>query len=129
LGAGVMGARVRWAWLPLTVGVVAVSTACWFYLFSILAIRLRRMDSFNTFTSAAYILLMFFSSMFYPLDDLPGWFRVLSRFNPMTWHVDSLRLCVLGMGNVQMVAIEFLAFTGFTALCLALAARALNRAD
>jgi ABC-type polysaccharide/polyol phosphate export permease len=31
----------------------------------------------------AYIFLMFLSSMFYPLTDLPGWFQWTARINPM----------------------------------------------
>ena len=90
LGTLIMQITVRWAWLPVTLLVVMCTTAGWFFLFSIVAIRLTRMDSFNTVTSAAYIVLMFLSSMFYPMDQLPIWFRSLAWLNPMTWQVDVL---------------------------------------
>ena len=77
-----------------------VTTAGWFFLMSIFAIRLH-MDAFNTFTSAAYIFLMFLSTMFYPLADLPGWFQWAARINPMTWQVDMLRFSLLGTGAPQ----------------------------
>src|SRR5438876_9797330 len=91
LGALGMGVPIRWVTLPVTFVVIAVTTAGWFFLFSSLAIRLHRMDSFNTVTSAAYIILMLVSSMFYPVGDMPRWFRAIAWVNPMTWQVDVLR--------------------------------------
>jgi ABC-2 type transport system permease protein len=98
LGVFVLGVDVRWDLIPITAAAIVLSTAGWFFFFSIFSIRLRRMDSFNTFTSAAYIVLMFISTMFYPIAEMPPWFQVLARLNPMTWQVDLLRLCVFGMG-------------------------------
>ena len=67
---------------------------------------MNRMDSFNTITSAAYILLMFLSTMFYPLDGLPMWFQTLAMLNPMTWQVDILRFSLLGTGDPTTLALE-----------------------
>jgi ABC-2 type transport system permease protein len=128
VGSTVMQVPVRWVFLPLTALVIIVTTAGWFFLLSIFAIRLKRMDAFNTLTSAAYILLMFLSSMFYPLAGLPGWFQWLSRVNPMTWQVDMLRFTLLGTGAPVIIMLEGAAFAVFTLTCLALAVRALDRA-
>jgi ABC-2 type transport system permease protein len=124
----IMHVQIRWAYLPLTILVIMVTTAAWFFLLSIFAIRLRRMDSFNTFTSAAYIFLMFLSSMFYPLAELPGWFQTAARINPMTWQVDLLRFSLLGTGAPTVMLLEGITFSLFTLVCLAFAARALDRA-
>lgn len=129
LGVVAMGARIRWDLMPITVAVIVVATAGWFFLFSVFAIRLRRMDAFNTLTSASYILLMFFSSMFYPLDDLPVWFRGPAYLNPMTWQVDLLRFSLLGVGTPTILLFEGAAVAVFALVCLTLAVRALNRAD
>lgn len=128
LGTWTMEITIRWSWLPVTLLVVMCTTAGWFFLFSILAIRLARMDAFNTLTSAAYIILMFLSSMFYPLDQLPAWFRVLAWMNPMTWQVDVLRFSLLGLGSGATVLLEFVGFMLFTLLCLTLAVRTIERA-
>ncbi len=128
LGALVLGTPVRWDLLPLTLAIVVLATAGWFFLFSAFAIKLDRMDAFNTVTSAAYILLMFFSSMFYPLANLPIWFRVPAYLNPMTWQVDLLRFSLLGIGSPKVLVLEALALALFTTICLTLAVRALNRA-
>jgi ABC-2 type transport system permease protein len=128
LGGLVMHLTVRWTWLPVTLLVVMCTTAGWFFLFSIFAIRLARMDAFNTLTSAAYIILMFLSSMFYPLEQLPAWFRFLAWLNPMTWQVDVLRFSLLGIGHPGTILVEFLGFMVFTLLCLSLAVRTIDRA-
>ncbi len=128
LGAVALGTPVRWDLMPLTIAIVIVATAGWFFLFAVFAIQLARMDAFNTVTSAAYILLMFFSSMFYPLTNLPIWFRVPAYLNPMTWQVDLLRFSLLGIGSPNALILEGIALLGFTIVCLTLAVRALNRA-
>lgn len=128
LGMLALDVPVRWDLLPVTVGVIIIATAGWFFLFSAFAIKLDRMDAFNTVTSAAYILLMFFSSMFYPLTNLPGWFRVIAYLNPMTWQVDLLRFGLLGVGERTTLLFEGVATVAFSLVCLAFAARVLNRA-
>ena len=128
LGVLVMHIPVRWEYMPLTAVVIALTTAGWFFLLSIFAIRLQRMDSFNTVTSAAYIFLMFLSSMFYPLTDLPAWFQWTARINPMTWQVDMLRFGLLGTGAPTVIILESIGFMVFTMFGLALAVRALDRA-
>jgi ABC-2 type transport system permease protein len=128
LGGVALGASIRWELLPLTFAIVVAATASWFFLFSVFAIQLARMDAFNTVLSAAYILLMFFSSMFYPLNNLPIWFRIPAYLNPMTWQVDLLRFSVLGVGSPIPLLLEGAALLIFTVVCLVLAVRALNRA-
>jgi len=128
LGVSVLQVNIRWTLLPLTFLAVVVTTAGWFFLFSIFAIRLRRMDSFNTFTSAAYIILMFISTMFYPVADMPAWFRIVARLNPMTWQVDMVRFSLLGAGSPTTIVLEGLAFCAFTVVCLVFAVRTIDRA-
>jgi ABC-2 type transport system permease protein len=128
LGVTVMGIAVRWSLLPLTAAVIVVTTAGWFFAMSILAVRLDRMDAFNTVISAAYIFLMFLSSLFYPLTGLPAWFRWIAWANPMTWQVDMLRFSLLDVGSPSIVLAEAGAFGAFTLVGLAAAVRTLDRA-
>jgi ABC-2 type transport system permease protein len=129
LGVIGLNAKIRWDLLPLTAAIVITATAGWFFLFSVFAIKLARMDAFNTVLSATYILLMFLSSMFYPLSDLPVWFRIPAYVNPMTWQVDLLRFSLLGVGSATPLLLEGAATLIFALVCLSLAVRALNRAD
>jgi ABC-2 type transport system permease protein len=125
----VLQVSVRWDLLPALALIIVIGTAGWFFMFSVFAITFNRMDAFNTVTSAAYILLMFFSSMFYPLDGVPGWFRNTSYLNPMTWQVDLLRFTLLGVGSSTTLMFEAAALVLFSLLCLTFAVRALNRAN
>lgn len=127
LGAAVMDIEVRWTMMPVTMLIVALTTAGWFYWFALFSVNMKRMDDFNTFTSASYLLFMFFSTMFYPIDNMPSWFRSLSMCNPMTWQVDLLRWALLGWGDPVTLAVQGVLFLVFSAACLGLAARALNR--
>lgn len=119
---------IRWSYLPITTLLIVLGTACWFFFFATFAVHLRRVDSFNTFTSAAYLILMFLSSMFYPLDQVPAWFRWVALANPMTWQVDALRWSLIGVGSLPTVLLETAAFGVFTLIFLSLAVRAVNRA-
>jgi ABC-2 type transport system permease protein len=106
LGSLVLGIPIRWEWLPFVFLGVTVGTAGWFFFLAIFALRIRRNDMFNTFINVAYFILMFVSSMFYPLDPMPSWLRTASYFNPVTWHTDALRYFTVGVGDAVTIALE-----------------------
>lgn len=128
LGTVTMAIHVRLAWLPVTVFTVIISTASWFFFFAVFALRIRRNDAFNTFTSVCYIVLLFLSSMFYPLDPLPLWFKLLAYINPVTWQVDLFRYALMGYGEASLVLGEAFAFLIFTAVAFAGAVHTVSRA-
>lgn len=67
---------IVWDYLPLTVGVVVMGTAGWFFFLAIFAFLIRRNDTFNTVINVAYFVLIFLSTTFYPIDRAPGWLRL-----------------------------------------------------
>ena len=75
---------------------------------------IRRNDVFNTVTSVFYFVLLFASSMFYPVEPLPSPLRQLSWANPITWHVDVLRYATIGIGEPSLILLEAIAFLVFT---------------
>ena len=95
--------------------------------YAIFALRMRRNDSFNAVTSIFYFVFLFVSSMFYPLEPLPRWFRLAALANPVTWQVDVLRYASIGLLSPQRVAAEGAAFLLFTVISFALAIRALRQ--
>lgn len=127
LGALAMDIPIRWSLVPLTLVIVMFTTAGWFFWFSLFSVVMRRMDDFNTMTSASYLILMFFSTMFYPIDGMPPWFSTIAWVNPMTWQVDLLRWSLLGIGEPLALALEAVAFAIFSGISLVYAARAFNR--
>jgi ABC-2 type transport system permease protein len=106
---------------------VLLGTAGWFFFLATFALRIRRNDMFNTFINVAYFILMFASSLFYPVGQLPGWLRILAYLNPMTWHTDALRYATIGVGTFEVVVLEALGFTCFFFCSFAAAVRTLRR--
>jgi ABC-2 type transport system permease protein len=111
----VLAVPIRWASLPLLAAAVFIGTAGWFFFYAIFALMIRRNDVFNTVTSVFYFVLLFASSMFYPVEPLPSPLRQLSWANPITWHVDVLRYATIGIGDPGVILLEAIAFLIFTA--------------
>jgi ABC-2 type transport system permease protein len=127
LGTLLLGIPLRWEMLFLVLAGVVFGTAGWFFFLTTFALRIRRNDMFNTFINIAYFVLMFASSMFYPLERLPLWLRTLSMLNPLTWHSDVLRFATIGIGSLHVVAVEAAAFLAFLAVSFFAAVRTLQR--
>ena len=104
------GSRCRCLRQPSFIG-----TAGWFFFYAIFALVIRGNDVFNTVTSIFYFVLLFASSMFYPVEPLPTPLRQLSWANPITWHVDVLRYATIGLGDPSRIWLESAAFLVFTA--------------
>ena len=124
----ILNIHVRIALLPLIFIVVMTGIAGWFFALSIVAFRIRRNDTFNTLINVTYFVLMFVSSMFYPLDAVPVWLRYLSYANPLTWHTDVLRYLTIGIGNGTAVLAEAAGFTMFLIAAFWFAQQALKKA-
>jgi ABC-2 type transport system permease protein len=126
-GVVLLGVTIQWSFLPFTAAGVMLGTAGWFFFLSIFAFLIRRNDTFNTVINAAYFLLMFLSSMFYPLEHAPTWLRWLSYINPVTWHVDALRFCLIGVGSPGTVMVEGAAFALFVIAAFWVAVRSMAK--
>lgn len=119
---------VRIDFLPLTIAAVIVGIAGWFFALSIFAFRIHRNDTFNTFINVLYFVLMFVSSMFYPLDSVPVWLKYAAYLNPVTWHTDILRYCTIGIGDISVVMLEAAGFVLFLVAGFNAAVRTLKKA-
>lgn len=124
----ILGIHINVALLPLTVLAVMAGIAGWFFALSIVAFSIRRNDTFNTIINVAYFVLMFISSMFYPLDAVPGWLKYISYANPLTWHTDVLRYLTVGIGNATAIAAEAFGFSIFLVAAFWFAQQALKKA-
>lgn len=121
--------QIRWQLLPLLLLGMIIGTTGWFFFYAIFALSTRRNDLFNTVTSICYFVFLFASSMFYPLDPLPGWFRRVASLNPITWQIDWLRYTSIGLGKPQSVALEAAAFCVFAAAAFYGAVRCLQQQE
>src|SRR3990172_9339641 len=78
---------------------------------------------------AGGFVFLFASSMFSPLEPLPGWFRAAAQLNPLTWHVDVLRFATIGVGDPWRILLEAAAFVVFSLAAFAYAVRTLQRQE
>src|SRR5262249_30354493 len=126
LGATLLRIRLRADLLPLLIVTVVLGTAGWFFFFFLFLLLILRIDIFNSVTSVFYFVFLFASSMFYPLDPLPQWFRVIGLANPITWQVDLLRYTSIGLGNPHQLGLEAIAFAIFVVACFGYAVHSLK---
>jgi ABC-2 type transport system permease protein len=127
IGAAALGISLRYDLFPILVGGIVIGTAGWFFLYTILALKIRRNDVFNSVTSVLYFMLLFFSSMFYPLEPLPKLLKAVAFANPLTWEIDLLRYGSIGLGNPRQLAIEAAGFVVFAIACFMYAVHSLNQ--
>src|SRR5713226_3691015 len=129
LGHYLLRIPVRANGLALLVLGVAGGTAGWFFFYAVFALRIRRNDVFNSVTSVFYFVFLFASSIFYPLEPLPRWFRGAALANPITWQVDLLRFGSIGTGEPRRIAVEAAAFAVFSVASFAYAVRCLQQQE
>jgi ABC-2 type transport system permease protein len=121
-----LGVRLDPAALLPLLGWTLLGTAGWYFLLSWLSLRMRGFNAYHTMTSGLYLLLMFISNLFYPVERLPepaGW---AARLNPVTWQVDLMREAIYGGGDPALLRLEAAGFVLFTLASFALANRSLN---
>ncbi|WP_242614327.1 ABC transporter permease [Actinomadura roseirufa] len=66
-----------------------------------MAARIKTMQSFFGLMQMAMMPMMFLSGALYPLNGLPTWLTILTRFNPLTYAVDPLRQAVFAHLDVS----------------------------
>jgi ABC-2 type transport system permease protein len=113
--------------IPLILFAVVIGTAAWFFSLSNVAFLIRRNDTFNLVINASYFILMFMSSLFYPIDQVPAWLRVPSLANPLTWHANILRYLTIGTGSSLEIALQSLLFFGFLFISFKIAVSTIQR--
>jgi ABC-2 type transport system permease protein len=126
LAALLLNVHLRFELVGIALAVSVLGTAGWFFFLASFALRIRRNDMFNTFINVAYFILMFASSIFYPLDTMPGWLRVCAYLNPITWHTDVLRFATVGIGSFPTIVGEGAAFILFLLASFWVAVRTLR---
>ena len=95
-----LGVKLNWHPLALA-GVVAVVVlgAALFATFSlIIACLVKTRERFMGIGQLLTMPLFFASNAIYPIDLMPGWLRVVSRVNPLSYEVDALRALMLQNG-------------------------------
>jgi ABC-2 type transport system permease protein len=126
----IAGVGLRWSVLGVLGGLVllALGTAAFACLSMLLAAGLRTRERFMGIGQLITMPLFFASSALYPLSIMPGWLHVVARVNPLTYEVQGMRQCLLGVGGSGELWLDFLVVIGFLAAMAAAATKAYPRA-
>jgi ABC-2 type transport system permease protein len=69
-----------------------------------MAARIKQIQAFMALTQMLVMPLFFLSGALYPLNGLPAWLTVLTRFDPLTYIVDPMRRAVFGHLTISPAA-------------------------
>ena len=74
-----------------------------------MAARIKQIQAFMALTQMLVMPLFFLSGALYPLNGLPAWLAVLTRFDPLTYIVAPMRHAVFSHLNLNPLAMHILA--------------------
>ena len=100
----------------------------WFFALFAAAIQIRRVDAFSTFLNVVFLGALLLSPVFFPLNEMPGWFRAVAAANPLTWAVDVLRGIAFGSDRPRLLVLEGAAYLAATAAAFLWALKSLRTA-
>lgn len=93
----------------------------------VLTARLKNDQMFNAVTNAFNLPLIFMSPLFYPLESMPSLLRTLSRVNPLTYGVNTIRPCLI-LENPVYSGSDFMILVFMTVVLVLLAFISYNKA-
>jgi len=103
-----LGVKLNWHPLALfNVLVIVILAATLFSTFSlVIACIVKTRERFMGVGQVLTRPLFFASNAIYPTDIMPGWLKVVSHLNPLTYVVDALRTCMLA-GSTSVLGLSF----------------------
>lgn len=114
-----LGVQLRWDfWAFLGVIATVLLGGAIFSTFSlIIASIVKKRERFMGIGQVLTMPLFFASNALYPLEMMPGWLKIVSLFNPLTYQVDALRsFMITGHATAAGLWLDF--GVGFLALAL-----------
>ncbi len=73
-------------------------------LFSIIVIRVKKMETLMAIVNLLNLPLMFASTAMFPSDIMPDWLKSVASYNPISWAANSLRyLIIQGSWNGTLI--------------------------
>jgi ABC-2 type transport system permease protein len=71
----------------------------------LMASRMRSQQGFQMLMQVIITPLIFLSGVFFPINNVPVWLEVVSKFNPLTYGVDAIRQVFLS-GNALSISAD-----------------------
>ena len=85
--------------LPLTLLYGFLMSIAFASIGILIASTLRSMEAFQMVINFIMTPLLFLSNVFYPVELLPSWMRVIVSLNPLTFAVDASRGLLIGLSS------------------------------
>ncbi len=105
---------------------VTIGAMAWFLIITYIALRLKTQDGFNTVYYLIMTPLLYTSSIYYPVDNMPTIIKYISVINPLTWLTDIGRYYLLNLETTYL-SYKIIGLLIFTVISFLLAAREMNR--
>jgi ABC-2 type transport system permease protein len=99
--------------------------------FTALTLRATRMEMPQAIFQLITLPLMFASSAYFPIAQMPGWLQAIANVNPISYTIDAVRRLMVFSDGFGRLPLDF-AFVGIfavvvTTICLVLSWRYLNK--
>lgn len=100
-------------------------------LFTAITLRTTRMETPQAIFNLVTLPLMFASSAYFPIENMPGWLQAIANVNPISYTIDAVRRLMIFSNGYSRLPLDF-AFVGIfaavvTLICVVLSWRFLNK--
>jgi len=100
-------------------------------LFTALTLRTTRMEMPQAIFQLVTLPLMFASSAYFPINQMPSWLQIIASWNPISYTIDAVRRLMVFSNGFGQLTLDF-AFVGafaviVTVICVVLSWRYLNK--
>jgi len=114
---------VNWAALIPAVALIAVSST---FLGLFIAVSVSEVFEAQTFSNFFRFPMLFLCGLFFPIEQLPTWLRLLSYALPLTYGADVLHASIRQAGRMPLL-LDFGVLVGFCAVLFAVSLRDIRR--
>ncbi|MCS7108471.1 MAG: ABC transporter permease [Sulfolobales archaeon] len=91
----------------------------------VIALKLSSMEGFQMIINLMTMPLLFLGGIFYPIDSLPEWIKVIAYINPVTYAVDGMRYSLTRVSKFEPIVDVFI-LSSLAAIMSVLAVRSYN---
>jgi ABC-2 type transport system permease protein len=100
-------------------------------MFTAITLRTTRMETPQAIIQLVTLPLMFASSAYFPIGNMPDWLQAVANVNPISYAIDGVRRLMIFSDGFGQLPLDF-AYVGIfaaivTAICIALSWRYLNK--
>jgi ABC-2 type transport system permease protein len=100
-------------------------------MFTAITLRTTRMETPQAIFNLVTLPLMFASSAYFPIGQMPGWLQAVANWNPISYTIDAVRRLMIFSDGYGALMTDF-AFVGtfaavITVVCIVLSWRYLNK--